>query len=482
MADLVEQLSGFRSPDPVIGADGNVLGTHARGPTEDELARPIVAPGTDALLPCAIEYQAPWEAPGDGLARHARAQVLALAQAGLPVVLRRLTRPKMLIDDDEGYLNAPHLTESDKEAVLARIAVGREVGYLRDLSAGEIPVAIRQLVISNATALENVIAPAGSRLAGFDREIAVYRSTIVYTPWERDTVAPAIVEVLNRCAEVWVQGEWAVDVFRRAGVQRVFNVPVPYDPRTSAVCAIPGPRGSDAVPAGKRFYAIGKWEPRKNYHALLGAFLLEFKPTERASLFIKTSDYGRSWKDYPSVRESIEKWLNEPQVQANGWTAKQFSRAVRIVSKVLPEEKLTQLHRDNNIYVSCSHGEGHDMPAFDARCAGNRLVYTGWSGPEEFAGPEDARIWLDTTKHLITPLLEEVHPDYGWESNARWAVTPLTWLRDALRRAQPPQRRVHPSDLYRRFGAPFVGARMSERLAMRFPQVWDKLVAAGSFG
>lgn len=481
MADLVEQLAGFRSADPVIDNDGNVLAAGARGPTPEELARPIVAPGTEALLPYGIEYQAPWESPSDGLARHARAQVLALARTGLPVVLRRLTRPKLLIDDDEGYLNAPHLTDTERADVLARIAVAREVGYLRDVSVGEVLVAIRQIVPTSATALENVIAPAGARLAGFDREIAVYKSTIVYMPWERDTVAPAIVEVLNRCAEVWVQGEWAVDVFRRAGVKHVYSMPIPYDPRTSAVCSIPAPRGSDAVPAGKRFYAIGKWEPRKNYDALLGAFLLEFRPTERASLFIKTSGYGVVWEGYPLPQESIQRWLADPSVQANGWNAKQFSRAVRIVSKTLPEEKLLQLHRDNNIYVSCSHGEGWDLPAFDARCAGNRLVYTGWSSPVEYAGPGDVSI--QPVDGSGNGAWEPVHADYGWEPNAHWASTPIDWIRAALRRAEPPKRRVHPTDLYRRFGAMEVGVTMAARIRERFGEaVFDKLLAAGSFG
>lgn len=472
-------LSRFTTTDGMVDGEGNVVGGDGRAPTEAELANPVVAPGCDAVLPYGIEYQAPWESPNDGLARHARAQVQALSRAGLPVVLRRMTRPKMIIDDDDGYATVPHLTPSEKEAVLARAAIGRQMGYLRDLSVGNVLVAIRQLVFTSPTALENVIAPAGARLAGFDRELAVYKSTIVYTPWERSTVAPGIVEILNRCAEVWVQGNWAVEVFRSAGVQRVYSIPVPYDPQTSSACWISAPRGNESVPSGKRFYAIGKWEPRKNYDALLGAFLLEFKPTERVSLFLKTSGYGTTWKDYPNVGDAVTKWLGEPAVMANGWTIKQFNRAVRIASRVLPEDQIFQLHRDNNIYVSCSHAEGWDLPAFDARCAGNHLVYTGWSSPVEYAGEHDYRIHPTATGTTFEP----VHPDYGWEPNAYWATASVDAIRVALRAAQPPEKRIHPTDFYGRFGMTEVGHMMATRIYDRFGEdVFTKLRGAGSFG
>jgi glycosyltransferase involved in cell wall biosynthesis len=452
MSELIEQLSRFQAPASILDGDGS-----AQAPTEEELARPVVAPGTDALLPCGIEFQTGWDVLEDGLARHGRAQAKALARTGLPVTLRRLNRPKFMMEDD------------------VDATVRASVGYLRDTSIGSVSVAIRQLVVHHPTFLENTIAPAGARMSGFDNELRVYRATIVYTPWERTTVAPAIVEVLNRCAETWVQGEWCAEVFRAAGVERVYVIPVAYDPDTSAACQISAPRGSETVPEGKRFYAIGKWEPRKNYHALLGAFLLEFSPRERASLFIKTYEWG-SWENYPTVDESIAQWLGDPAVQAKGWTRENFSKRVRVLSKKLPDEKITQLHRDNNIYVSCSHAEGWDLPAFDARCAGNRLVYTGWSGPAEFAGEADSRVWIG---HVP---MGSVHPGYGWEPDAKWAQCDIPSIRMTLREVEPPKRRIHPPEFYRKYGLGPVGALMAKRIEERFPEAYEKLVAAGGFG
>ena len=338
-------------------------------------------------------------------------------------------------------------------------------------------MAIRQLVIHNASYLESVIAPAGARLSGFGNEMKVYQSTIVYTPWERTTVAQDVVEVLNRCAEVWVHGEWAVEIFKKAGVENVYAIPAPYDPDTSPACQIAAPRGSERVPDGKRFYAIGKWEPRKNYDALLGAFLLEFSPKEKASLFLKTHEWG-AWENYPTVAESVEKWLARSEVYLQGWNLESFNRRVRIVSKKLPEEQITKLHQDNNIYVSCSHAEGWDLPAFDARCAGNRLVYTGWGGPGDFAGDEDECIAVSKGANRLTP----VHPGYGWESGAQWAACGVDDLRERLRRAAPPSRRIHPPEFYRKFGLTAVGHRMATRIQERFPEAYEKLEKAGGFG
>lgn len=450
MTDLAERLAPFSATTSALEGDGGDL-----PPSDQEIMeRPIVAPGSDALLPYAIEYQAPWDQLEDGLARHSRSQVRALSRAGLPVVLRRLSRPKFMLEDE------------------VDTRVRASVGYLRDTSAASIPIAIRQLVIHNATFLENTVAPAGARMAGFENELNVYRSTIVYTPWERTTVAPAIVEVLNRCAETWVHGEWVVDIFRTAGVERVYAIPVAYDPDTSPASHISAPRGSESVPDGQRFYAIGKWEPRKNYTALLGAFLLEFSLKDKASLFLKTHEWG-TWAGYPSISEALDKWLSDPAVQANGWTRANYRKRLRIVAKKLPEEEITKIHRENNIYVSCSHAEGWDLPAFEARCAGNRLVYTGWGGPTAFCSPNDVPLWA---------FLEPVHPGYGWEAGAEWASCPVVLLRDALRAARPPARRVHPPDFYQRFGLAPVGAMMAARLKERFPEAIRKLVLAGNFG
>jgi len=456
VAELVEQLASYRSPSSVLDGDGK-----PPEPTEAELAVPIVAPGTDALLPVGIVYQAGWEPLADGMARHARAASRALAHAGFPVSLRSLPITKMKLEGD------------------IEPSVVAEIDHLRKTSIARAPVAIRQVVLHSHQFLEAVVSPLGSRWSGFQDELSVYRSTIVYTSWERSTVHPELVEVLNRCGRVWVPCQMNKRVFEAAGVKRVDVIPCPYDPGVGA-SRLSAPRGSESVPGGKRFYAIGKWEPRKNYHALIGAFLSEFRQDERASLFVKTHEWG-AWRDYPNVEQSLEWWLSVKEVADNGWTKENYSQKLRIATKKLSDEKLLELHRLNNIYVTCSHGEAWDLPAFDARAAGNRLVYTGYGGAEDYAGEEDMRIALH---QLIAgkPDLEPVHSGYGWEPTAMWATCTIAEIRAALRLASPPRRRVHPPDLYRRFGFPTVGREMSESIARLSGTSHAELLEAGGFG
>jgi hypothetical protein len=210
VSDLREQLGRFQVPDGAGIIDGGV----PEMPSAEDFAKaPIVAPGEPGLLPIGIAYYAFWEDAADGMARHARAQVRALAMSGLPVRLQS-TAPagKYLLDE-----------EIDQ-------AVREEVGYLRQVSLAETCLAIRQLVFNSARSLDWSICPAGARLAGFQSVVRVYENTIVYTSWERSTVDLAMVDILNRCAETWVPCERNRRVFADAGVERVRCVPCHFDP------------------------------------------------------------------------------------------------------------------------------------------------------------------------------------------------------------------------------------------------------------
>jgi glycosyltransferase involved in cell wall biosynthesis len=245
------------------------------------------------------------------------------------------------------------------------------------------------------------------------------------------------------------------------------------------------------VPSGRRFYAIGKWEPRKNYHTLLGAFLRAFSPQEKASLMIKTHGWGQ-WKDYPDVRSSIAHWLEDSQVRGRGWDAETFQKRVRIVTKMLSDEEMNKLHEQNNIYVSPSHGEAWELGAFDALAAGNSLVHVGWGGSEDYA--EDTASFLGSPRmnacvvpvHRGEPRLEPVPAEYGWEAGAHWAACDVAELAAALSEAVPPSRRVHPPVFYKAYGAHAVGSRMQQlvrKLANDLnPSLPGRLASAGGFG
>ena len=109
------------------------------------------------------------------------------------------------------------------------------------------------------------------------------------------------------------------------------------------------------------------------------------------------------------------------------------------------------LHLENNIYVSASHGEAWGLPAYDAKLAGNRLVYVAWGGVCDFAADEDIAVPCE---------LEPVHGSYRWEHGARWAGYQLSDLVEGLQRARLPESFARPAGFEEKFSMRAVGEKM----------------------
>jgi glycosyltransferase involved in cell wall biosynthesis len=406
-------------------------------PTEAELDE-YVAPGRPAEHALGVLYHADFETLSDGLCRHARMHARALADTGLPVMLRSIRH---------------RVTHGETSWLAGEDIMHKEVvAQVRDLirtTVKHAPVTIHQGVLRSAVGLRDLVVPTYARL---DPAYAdhVLRSAIVYTPWERDTVEPGLVGLLRRVGQIWLQCKRNVKVFEAAGLppEKLKLVPNAYDER-GVVAAIPA--RYPTVPSGKRFLNVAKWEPRKGQHLLLGGFLTAYGPKDAATLTIKTSGFGK-WKDYPSdADESLETWLKNPRVQARGWTRANVKDRLRIEKRLFTDERMASLHALHNIYVSAAHAEAWDYPAFDALVAGNRLVYVGWGGPEDYALGDDVRVgWWPG----------DVHEGYGWEPTATWATYSVDLMAAALSRATPRPGRVTPAHIPGLYGLAASGARM----------------------
>ena len=448
MADeLIKQLGGFAGGESILDGDGR-----GQKPSEAELLQTIQAPGKKAMLDMGIAYHGPWKFFGDGMGRHTREQVKALATTGLPVRLQSIGQPKFLNEELEDEV--------------------RIVEYLERVSFSHTALAVKQFVFHSLPFLREQICPASLREHANATDVG--KHTIIYTSWERDRVYPQIIDELKTVAQVWVPCQANKKAFVDSGMpsDQVRVMPYPYDP---AACTIAAPRGSDLVPSDRRFYHIGKWEPRKNQHQLLGAFLIAFSPKDRAALTIKTSGFGSTWTGYPTVEESVEFWLDDSRVKDRGWTEKDLNRLVRIIDKRLSDADIQELHKRNNIYISSGLGEAWDIPAFDAKLAGNRLVYVGFGGSEDYALPEDVQI-----KHGMGP----VHSQYDWEPDAKWAKVATEDFAAALSEAKPPEERITPPDYCRRFSYQAVGARMRHAIVHELldDAAQSRVINSGGFG
>jgi len=128
---------------------------------------------------------------------------------------------------------------------------------------------------------------------------------------------------------------------------------------------------------------------------------------------IKTSDKAPFFQGYPpSLAVSLQEWLDDPRVKANGWTMENVGKDVFAVTKRISNKQLRLLHQMSNCYVSLARGEGFDMPAFDAKLSGNLMLYTPSGGPQDFAHPEDVRV--EPTG------LVDAHPFYRWAKGSQY--------------------------------------------------------------
>jgi hypothetical protein len=402
-------------------------------------------PSVSAEHPYGVLYQGEFETPTDGTARAVRAHARALASTGLPVLLRSFSN---VVVSAQGSIQPVYATGIPTEVL-------DEVGHLLDTDIAEFRPVIKHVVIRSTEHLRQLLQPRGAiplQADDVEQQIAmrdgIYANTVVYSVWERDTIDQGIARMLAHVKQCWVPCEQNRQLLIGAGVpaERVHTVPHPYMPDSiERLCNRRPPR----IHGGwKRFYSIGRWEPRKGFDALLGAFLQAFKPGDKASLTIKYSGNGH-WVDYVTPDEALR--LAVAFGEVNGWTMKNVTDHVLILGGRLSDSEITQLHFENNVYVSTSHGEAFCWPALDAKRAGNAMVYIPWGGVADFAQDSDIALPFE---------MLEVPKSYNWEHGAKWASSTIEVIAEGLQRARLPESFATPASYQSRFSFGAVGRQM----------------------
>ena len=401
---------------------------------EDEAFHPNWGP---AAHEAGVAYICPWEDPAAGFPEHARRCARALDDAGMPVHLRSL---------DASMQVHMHFEVGGADTV----ALQEQYDDLLSKTFDKTLVEIYQVVPDDA-----LLQRLTTHQHLDPRHLAIInRFRVLSCVFERDRVSEHAVRAFNAVGEVWVANLKDMRMLMDCGVERVAVVPIPHfdnDPLLRL-------RGRKRQPGPVRFYHIGKWEPRKAHHEMLGAFLMAFKPGD-AKLYFKTStrapDYGAhettadylaqnpSFQSgppgahmdnliipYPSSPEaSAHQWAKDERVQANGWTIELINANIYLIKRRIPSRQIVKLHELSDVYLSLSRGEGFDMPAYDATLCGNLLVYTPSGGPQDY---ESGGIRVPAKGSV------QCHPFYKW-GDARY----LDWeYQDAVHALRAAKRRI----------------------------------------
>lgn len=341
-----------------------------------------------------VAFFAPWEEVFAGFPEHARRCAVSLASTGIPLHLRSAGR------------GAQFQLAKDVEQARAYDAMRDELKPLLDASIRQYDAEIWQVI-----GTEESIHRLGSLRHHWMTEAetrSILSRRVVSTVFERDRITDSSAEALRNVAQVWVANAEDKRMLARHRVERVHVIPVPYYPNDPLLSLAGRPRR----PGVPRFYHIGKWEPRKEQRNILLCFLRAFRPGE-AQLYIKTSSQSPDFGDYPRTPDqAIDEALGDNQVKKQGWNLDRVNRDIFRIRHRLSSGRILALHKQCDVYVTLSRGEGFDMPAFDAKLAGNLMVYTPSGGPQDFAHPADFTV-------LVTDRVP-CHPWYRWPKDARY--------------------------------------------------------------
>jgi hypothetical protein len=402
----------------------------------DENAPPFHPGWREAEHEEGVAYICPWEDPYAGFPEHSRRCARSLDDAGVHVQLRS-------VDPSIQWHMFFEVGGADK------LDLRGEYNDLLSKTFKKLMAEVYQIV-PNDELLQKLTT---SRWLDAEQVEATNRFRIISCVFERDRVTDYTVEALNRVGMVWVANRKDEAMLKGQGVERVAVVPIPHFPDDPLLKM----QGRERRPGPVRFYHIGKWEPRKAHHEMLGAFLMAFKPGE-AKLYFKTSTKAPKYSEYEKLDDylaqgptldsgprdaksdrliipypsspdkSVHQWMGDTRVLKNGWTIELANQDIHLIRQRVPPEQIRLLHSMGDVYLSLSRGEGFDMPAYDAKLAGNRLVFTPSGGPQDYA---------TVGSDLMVAAEGDVpcHPFYRW-SGARYLDWRYAHAIEALRHAR----------------------------------------------
>lgn len=398
---------------------------------------PYFAPGTEATHPNGVMYQGDYQHEGDGTAIAIRLHARALAKTGVPLFLKPFSGQVLT---KKGIYEPLHL------AGLSPL-VDQETEGLRQTSIAKLYPVIRHFVAHKTSdiakhVMRGSVGPLDDPELVMKARQIVYGSTVFYSVWERSKIPIATAKEMSRMGDNWVPCTQNKEMLHICGVKNVCVIPHPFDPE-SPLCHLTKRKPIKT----KRFYNIGRWEPRKNQVELVRSFLFAFNPGDDVHLTLKT--HG-SWPGY----ETLEEVLSPEFLSAAGWTRSQVDAQLTVIEGILRPDQIVKLHYENNIYVSTSCGEAWCLPAFEAKVAGNVVLHVPYGGTSDFCDSRDGEI-----PYKMAP----VPPSYGWDIDCEWAEASLGGVESALREMEPLDF-VRTKEFEERFSLDAVGAQMRARL------------------
>lgn len=256
------------------------------------------------------------------------------------------------------------------------------------------------------------------------------RTSVARTMFETDSVPSIFRDRCNAVDEVWVPGHFNMRTFTAGGVDpaKLRLLPGGIDAKTFKPGAEPLPL---AQIRGFNFLSVFDWWPRKNYRALLRAYLSEFTADDDSALILKVYRLNGGTRDIPSEIA----WMIEREQRLS----LERAPAIIVLNGFMTQEAMVRLYATADCFVLPTRGEGYGRPFLEAMACGLPIIATDWGGQSDFLN--DSNSYLIPSKLVEVPIDTELSLIAG----QRWAEPDPERLRALMRHVYE-----HPEEAHRK--------------------------------
>lgn len=265
-----------------------------------------------------------------------------------------------------------------------------------------------------------------------DPEIEAHKASrkkVCISIFETDKVPKVWAEQFKKVDEVWTFSEFNYKGWK-PDVPTIKKIPIPR------LDIFENPKTKPANIENKKtfaFLANGDLTERKNFYALVRAFVEEFTDKDDVCLVIKAHflSFTKAAQDrcFTMLQNTVRKFRD-----------KNLPRILFFGSKI-SEEALPSLYRACDCYVLPSRGEGIGLPLMEAKQCGLEVITTGWGAQTEFLDNENA--WLVDYDLDIIDSVSYIQKCPN-ALNHKWASVKVDDLRKKMRMVYEGQRKPAP--------------------------------------
>jgi len=220
------------------------------------------------------------------------------------------------------------------------------------------------------------------------------KPVIFYFPWETTNMPPMFMEKLHSVDYIWVPSNWQLNMLISNGIDpdKISVVHEGVDPKKY----FPIKKNNDKL----RFLHIGTWGYRKSTYEIIKTFLEIFGDDDSVELRLAIHN-KLDRQDGPI--ETFDKF-NLP-----------LNKNIKFLNTLSEEDYISEI-QNADMYLSCSRGEGWNLPLIQSMASGVPSIYSKCGGQLEFT-KNNLGIGIDIIgEYPAKQKLNINGNDYYWES------------------------------------------------------------------